>query len=74
MIRIKRKMDRIIGATTCPKIIIKWTHIEFGSTTISAAMKTFTSTSPYSVYFANPAGIFVLEDSRIYGSTDDPFH
>jgi len=52
----------------------QWTHIEFGGAAISAAMKTFTSaTSPYPIYFANPAGIFVFEDSWLYGSTDDPF-
>jgi hypothetical protein len=37
-------------------------------------MKSFTgSSSPYSVYFANPDGSFILEDSWIYGSVDDPF-
>jgi hypothetical protein len=37
-------------------------------------MKSFTGgSSPYPLYFANPAGILVLEDSWIYGSTDDPF-
>lgn len=70
----KGKWTGIIGATTCPKIIIKWTHIEFGGATISAAMKSFTAaTSPYSLYFANPNGVLVLEDSWLYGSVDDPF-
>jgi len=41
---------------------------------MSSAMKSFTgSSSPYSVYFANPDGSFILEDSWIYGSVDDPF-
>jgi len=45
-------------------MVIKWTHIEFGGATISAAMKTFTSAaSPYPLYFAKPAGVLVLEDS-----------
>jgi hypothetical protein len=71
---LKGKWTGVIGATTCPKMIVKWTHIEFGGAAISAAMKTFTSaTSPYPIYFANPAGIFVFEDSWLYGSTDDPF-
>lgn len=71
---LKGKWTGIIGAPTCPMMIIKWTKVEFGGAAISAAMKTFTSgTSPYSLYFANPAGIFVLEDSWVYGSTDDPF-
>jgi len=71
---LKGKWTGIIGATTCPLIVIKWTHIEFGGAAISSAMKSFTgSSSPYSVYFANPDGSFILEDSWIYGSTDDPF-
>jgi len=71
---LKGKWTGVIGATTCPLMIVKWTHVEFGGATISSAMKSFTgSSSPYSLYFANPAGIFVLEDSWIYGSVDDPF-
>ena len=71
---LKGKWTGIIGAPACPMMIMKWTRIEFGGAAISNAMKTFTSgTSPYSLYFANPNGIFVLEDSWIYGSTDDPF-
>ena len=71
---LKGKWTGIIGATTCPLMVIKWTHVEFGGAAISTAMKTFTGgSSPYPLYFANPAGIFVLEDSWIYGSVDDPW-
>jgi hypothetical protein len=71
---LQGKWTGIIGATNCKLMVIKWAHIEFGGATISDAMKTFTSaTSPYPLYFANPAGIFVLEDSWIYGSVDDPW-
>lgn len=71
---LKGKWTGIIGATTCPLMVIKWTHVEFGGAAISAGMKSFTgSSSPYSLYFANPKGVFVLEDSWIYGSVDDPF-
>jgi hypothetical protein len=64
----------IIGAPNCPMMIFKWTRIEFGGATISSAMKSFTSaSSPYPLYYANPLGIFVLEDSWVYGSVDDPF-
>lgn len=71
---LKGKWTGIIGATTCPLMIIKWTHVEFGGAAISSAMKSFTGgSSPYPLYFANPAGIFVLEDSWVYGSTDDPW-
>jgi hypothetical protein len=71
---LKGKWTGITGATTCPLIVIKWTHIDFGGAAMSSAMKSFTgSSSPYSVYFANPDGSFILEDSWIYGSVDDPF-
>lgn len=64
----------IIGATTCPMMILKWTHVEFGGAAIpstSAIRQIFTS--PYPLFFQNPAGLFVLEDSWVYGSVDDPF-
>lgn len=66
------KWTGIIGSSTCKLMIIKWTRIEFGGAALSAAMKQLAA-SPYPVYFSNPAGIFVLEDSWIYGSVDDPF-
>ncbi len=64
----------IIGATTCPMMILKWTHIEFGGAAIpstSGIKQIFAS--PYPIFFQNPGGIFVLEDSWVYGSVDDPF-
>ena len=71
---LKGKWTGIIGATTCPLMVIKWTRIEFGGAAISSAMKSFTgSSSPYPLYFANPYGSFVLEDSWLYGSVDDPW-
>lgn len=71
---LKGKWIGVIGATTCPLMVFKWTRVEFGGGTISSAMKSFTGgSSPYPLYFANPAGTFVLEDSWIYGSVDDPW-
>ncbi len=71
---LKGKWTGIIGATTCPLMVIKWTKVEFGGAAISSAMKSFTgSSSPYPLYFANPFGSFVLEDSWVYGSVDDPW-
>ncbi len=68
------KWTGIIGATTCPLMVIKWTRVEFGGAAISSGMKSFTgSSSPYPLYFANPYGTFVLEDSWVYGSVDDPW-
>jgi hypothetical protein len=71
---LKGKWTGIIAAPTCKLMVVKWAHIEFGGAAISSAMKSYTlCTSPYSIYFANPNGIFVFEDSWIYGSVDDPF-
>jgi len=66
------KWTGIIGGPTCKLMILKWTHIEFGGGATSGTVKTL-SGSPYPVFFQNPLGIFVLEDSWIYGSVDDPF-
>jgi hypothetical protein len=64
----------IIGATTCPMMIFKWTHIEFGGAHIpSSSAISQIYASPYPLFFQNPAGILVFEDSWLYGSTDDPF-
>jgi hypothetical protein len=71
---LKGKWTGVTGATTCPLIVLKWTHIDFAGATMSSAMKSFTgSSSPYSIYFANPDGSLIIEDSWIYGSVDDPF-
>ncbi|WEK21044.1 MAG: hypothetical protein P0Y49_07815 [Candidatus Pedobacter colombiensis] len=68
---LKAKWTGIIGGPTCKAIIIKWTHIEFGGATPSGAIATL-SKSPYPLFFQNPYGILVLEDSWVYGSVDDP--
>jgi hypothetical protein len=71
---LKGKWTGIIGGGSAKFMVLKWTHVEFGGAAISAAMKTFTGgASPYPLYFANPNGIFILEDSWLYGSTDDPW-
>ncbi|MBW4888217.1 right-handed parallel beta-helix repeat-containing protein [Mucilaginibacter sp. HMF5004] len=66
------KWTGIIGGPTCKLMVIKWTHIEFGGGAPSDAIAAL-SKSPYPVFFQNPGGVFVLEDSWLYGSVDDPF-
>jgi len=65
----------ILGETTFNKIIIKWTHLEFGSGKLGTSPVSFLANgaNSYTVTTANPKGILVLEDSWIYGSVDDPF-
>lgn len=66
----------ITGATDCPLLVIKWTHIEFGGAAagslIGPALGVASNKNTYDIFFQNPAGTFVLEDSWLYGSVDDP--
>lgn len=65
------KWSGIIAATTCKLLVIKWTHIEYGGGATTGDVRTI-STASYPIFFQNPNGVFVLEDSWLYGSTDDP--
>ncbi len=61
--------------TCCPLCVMKWTHLEFaggvfGTTTPLSAIKS--GAKSYCVYFTNPSGVFVFEDSWLYGGVDDP--
>jgi hypothetical protein len=62
----------IYFAPTCPLAVIKWTHLDFAG----AGIQTIPFTGPavgdqYVIYFGNPNGYFIMEDSWIYGSADD---
>jgi len=65
----------IYCSVTCPKLIIKWTHIDFGGAALAAApfpAPTLAKAgSQYLIFFENPNGLLVLEDSWMYGSPDD---
>jgi len=57
---------------TCPLLVIKWTHLDFAG----AGLQSIPFAGPsvgdqYAVYFGNYNGVFVLEDSWIYGTPDD---
>jgi hypothetical protein len=59
----------------CKLCILKWTHVEFVGTPFTgtpplSAIKA--GATPFSIYFTNPNGVFVFEDSWLYGSVDDP--
>ena len=64
----------IMCDTSCPMLIIKWTHIDFAGAAYGnvdgPAVQQSAGTS-YNILFQNPNGIFVLEDSWLYGGTDD---
>jgi hypothetical protein len=63
-------------ASSCPMLILKWTHVEFGGSGLSISQGTLVNQSAgaaYSILFQNPNGILVMEDSWLYGGVDDPF-
>ena len=65
------KWTGIIGDTSCFLMVIKWTRIEYAGGATNGTVAPI-SKSSYPVLFQNPYGIFVFEDSWIYGSVDDP--
>lgn len=64
----------IMCDTSCPMLILKWTHIDFAGASYGnvdgPAVEQSAGTS-FDILFQNPKGIFVLEDSWLYGGTDD---
>ena len=62
--------------TLCPLFVMKWTHLEFcGATFATAPVSGLSAGSPaWPIFFQNPNGVFVLEDSWVYGCTDDMVH
>ena len=67
----------ILATPSCNLMVIKWTHIEFTGAaygpTVAAAVG-LKATNNYSIIFQNYNGVFVLEDSWFYGSTNDCVH
>lgn len=66
------KWTGVICDTSCKLLVMKWTHVDFAGGPTTGEIKTSISTKAYPIFFQNPGGIFVLEDSWIYGSVDDP--
>ncbi len=59
----------------CPMLILKWTHVEFGGNGLSISQGSLVNQSAgtaFSILFQNPKGIYVMEDSWLYGGVDDP--
>src|ERR1700744_3182133 len=59
--------------TTCALFIMKWTHLKFCGANLTGppVAGVTANTASWSILFQNINGIFDLEDSWIYGSTDD---
>jgi len=60
--------------TTTKFLIIKWTHIEYGGGKIatSQVFGVKNAATAWLISFANQNGMFILEDSWLYGGVDDP--
>src|SRR5579862_315935 len=60
--------------TSCKNLVLKWTAIDFAGAPISAAQPPIAGASTgdsYDIFFQNTYGNFILEDSWVYGATDD---
>jgi len=60
--------------TSCPMLILKWTHLDFAGAAygnvVGPAVEQSAGTS-FNILFQNPNGYFIMEDSWMYGGTDD---
>ncbi|HTD40091.1 MAG TPA: hypothetical protein VK671_05685, partial [Mucilaginibacter sp.] len=65
----------IYASNTSKLVVIKWTHLDFGGAALKAlpfpATAGLKAGSQYVLFFENPTGVFIMEDSWIYGSPDD---
>jgi hypothetical protein len=64
----------IMCDTSCTALVLKWTHLDFAGAAygnIDGPAVGQSATTSYTVLFQNPNGYFVMEDSWIYGGTDD---
>jgi hypothetical protein len=60
---------------TSKLVVIKWTHLDFGGAALKALPfpngNSLKVGAQYILYFMNPTGVFIMEDSWLYGSPDD---
>ncbi|MDB4926336.1 hypothetical protein [Mucilaginibacter sp.] len=65
----------IYCSNTSKLVVIKWTHLDFGGAALKAlpfpASAGLAAGNQYILFFENPNGVFILEDSWLYGSPDD---
>jgi len=65
----------IYASGTSKLVVMKWTHLDFGGAALKALpfpnANSLKVGAQYILYFMNPTGVFIMEDSWIYGSPDD---
>jgi hypothetical protein len=59
--------------TTCSLLVIKWTHLDYAGGNVGTSPLTGYSSGAdlFAILFQNPNGVYILEDSWIYGTTTD---
>ncbi len=68
------KWKGVLGDVTCQYMILKWTHLEYCGALLAGLGPKIGLTAAdnsYALYFQNPTGYLVFEDSWIYGTVDD---
>jgi hypothetical protein len=65
----------IYSSNTAKLVVLKWTHLDFGGAALKALPfpngNSLKAGAQYILYFQNPTGVFIMEDSWMYGSPDD---
>jgi hypothetical protein len=65
----------IYAGPTSKLVVLKWTHLDFGGAALKALpfpnSNSLKTGAQYILYFQNPAGLFIMEDSWLYGCPDD---
>jgi hypothetical protein len=65
----------IYSSSTAKLVVLKWTHLDFGGAALKALPfpngNSLKVGAQYILYFQNPTGLFIMEDSWMYGSPDD---
>jgi hypothetical protein len=65
----------IYASGTSKLMVLKWTHLDFGGAALKALpfpnANSLKVGAQFILYFMNPTGVFIMEDSWIYGSPDD---
>ena len=58
--------------TSCRLLVLKWTHVEYtGNNFIGTPPLPSLNAKSHTIQFQNPDGVFVMEDSWLYGSVDE---
>ncbi|WP_018342635.1 hypothetical protein [Cytophaga aurantiaca] len=58
---------------TCPLLVVKWTHLDYsgGNVGTNPIVGYKSGDDLFTILFQNPDGVYILEDSWIYGTTTD---